>query len=132
MAMFAALLAAASLGATLFFSAVIAPSVFQALDEKQAGQFLRLTFPKYFAVNGFIALLAALAAFQPVASGVLLVCAVAMFAVRQFAIPVINEARDAAVAGTPGRSANSTGGIVRRLLSTLWRWPCSPARSIFW
>jgi hypothetical protein len=94
-----ALLAAASLGAMLFFSAVIAPVVFQVLDERAAGQFLRTMFPKYFAVNGLIALFAAALAFRPLESGLLVLCAGLMLGVRQFVIPVINSARDAMVSG---------------------------------
>ena len=32
----------------IFFSAVIAPTVFSAVDEKNAGLFLRAFFPKYY------------------------------------------------------------------------------------
>ena len=35
-------------GSIIFFSAIIAPTVFKALDEKNAGIFLRAFFPKYY------------------------------------------------------------------------------------
>lgn len=100
-----ALLAAASLGAMLFFSAVIAPTVFHVLDERAAGRFLRTMFPKYFAVNGVIALLAAALAFRPLESGLLALCGALMIGVRQFVIPIINDARDAVVTGDPAAKA---------------------------
>ncbi|MDX2264852.1 MAG: DUF4149 domain-containing protein [Hyphomicrobiales bacterium] len=100
-----ALLAAASLGAMLFFSAVIAPSVFQVLDEQAAGRFLRAIFPRYFAVNGLMALLAAALALRPLESGVLVLCAALMLGVRRFVIPIIKEARDAATAGDKAANA---------------------------
>ena len=34
-------------GTIIFFSAVVAPTVFKSLDEKEAGVFLRAFFPKY-------------------------------------------------------------------------------------
>ena len=38
----------------IFFSAVIAPTVFSAVDEKNAGLFLRAFFPKYYYFGMFI------------------------------------------------------------------------------
>ena len=35
-------------GSIIFFSAIIAPTVFKVLDEKSAGLFLRAFFPKYY------------------------------------------------------------------------------------
>lgn len=94
-----ALLASASLGSMLFFSTVIAPTVFQVLDKRAAGQFLRNMFPKYFVVNGLIALFAAVLAFRPLESALLALCAALMIGVRQFVIPIINHARDAMLTG---------------------------------
>ena len=36
------------IGVIVFFSAIIAPTVFKTLDEKSAGVFLRAFFPKYY------------------------------------------------------------------------------------
>ena len=41
-----------TLGSMLFFGAVVAPAVFTALDEKPAGQFLRLLFPRIYLFCG--------------------------------------------------------------------------------
>lgn len=89
----------------LFFSAVIAPAVFRVLDERAAGQFLRAMFPKYFAVNGLIALLSAALAFRPLESAILVLCAALMLGVQRFIIPVINNARDAMAAGDAAAKA---------------------------
>jgi hypothetical protein len=35
-------------GTIIFFSAVVAPTVFKSLDEREAGVFLRAFFPKYY------------------------------------------------------------------------------------
>ncbi|MEO1264915.1 MAG: DUF4149 domain-containing protein [Pseudomonadota bacterium] len=102
MAEFAIALSAASLGAMLFFSAVIAPTVFQALPEADAGKFLRAVFPRYFLINGQAA---ALVAFALLFSGEVLIAlitaaaAALMIAVRFYAIPIINDARDRSLEG---------------------------------
>lgn len=101
----AAVVIAGSLGAMIFFSAAIAPTVFQALPEDHAGNFLRAIFPKYFMINGLLAGVAALMlmiAGLPVLGVVLVIAAAAMFAVRYLAIPRINAARDASLAGDSG------------------------------
>lgn len=99
MTQLAALLASASLGAIMFFSAAIAPTIFQALPEKEVGKSLRAVFPKYFLVNGIVAAVAGLLAAEPLPSALLLASAATMIVVRFGAISVINQARDAMVAG---------------------------------
>ncbi len=97
-----AVLSAASLGAMLFFSAAIAPTVFQALPEAEAGQFLRAIFPRYFLINGEVIGLAAIIALFSGFVFLALAMAVAaalMIAVRYYAIPLINDARDRSMAG---------------------------------
>ncbi|MEM7776339.1 MAG: DUF4149 domain-containing protein [Pseudomonadota bacterium] len=95
----AVLFAAASLGAMLFFSIFIAPTVFRVLTEEDGGRLLRAVFPKYFMANGVLALAAGLAAVRPLESTIFALCGAAMLAIRFFAIPTINAARDAMVAG---------------------------------
>ncbi|MEM9357292.1 MAG: DUF4149 domain-containing protein [Pseudomonadota bacterium] len=95
----AALFAAASLGAMLFFSIFTAPTVFRVLTEEDGGRLLRAVFPKYFMANGVLALAAGLAAARPLESTIFALCGAAMLAIRFFAIPTINAARDAMVAG---------------------------------
>ena len=41
-------------GVIIFFSAVVAPTVFKSLGEKEAGMFLRAFFPKYYIFGGVI------------------------------------------------------------------------------
>ncbi|MEO1793339.1 MAG: DUF4149 domain-containing protein [Pseudomonadota bacterium] len=97
-----AVLSAASLGAMLFFSAAIAPTVFQALPEAEAGKFLRAFFPRYFLINGEVIGLAAIMALfngRVLLSLAMAASAALMIAVRFYAIPIINDARDRATAG---------------------------------
>ncbi len=95
----AILVLAASLGAMLYFSGVVAPMLFRTLDEAAAGKFLRRMFPIYFLVNGIAALIAAALLADPILSSALGAVGLAMLWCRFSAIPVINAARDAAVGG---------------------------------
>ncbi|MEL6373071.1 MAG: DUF4149 domain-containing protein [Pseudomonadota bacterium] len=98
----AALIAMASLGGMLFFSAVVTPSLFHALNAEQAGRFLRFVFPRYFLVHGAMAAIAgvlALSASAFVAAGLMFAAACILFATRAFAVPIINASRDAMMAG---------------------------------
>ncbi|MEM6496564.1 MAG: DUF4149 domain-containing protein [Pseudomonadota bacterium] len=95
----AAAIAIASLGAMLFFSAAIAPTVFQSLPETHAGTFLRAVFPRYFLINGAAAVVAGLIAMDVTASSILIISGLAMLAIRYAAIPIINEARDQMLTG---------------------------------
>jgi hypothetical protein len=83
----------------LFFSAVTTPAVFRTVPAASSGTFLRAVFPTYFLVNGALAAAAGLLAMHVIATPLLLLAAAAMLAVRFGAIPVINAARDAMVAG---------------------------------
>jgi len=98
----AVLIATASLGAMLFFSAVVAPTVFQALPADHASHFLRAVFPKYFSINGIAAIAAGLIAVDALVSPILISAGIAMIGVHYFVIPIINEARDRMLAGTAG------------------------------
>ncbi|MGI9523480.1 MAG: DUF4149 domain-containing protein [Hyphomicrobiaceae bacterium] len=60
----AAILTSASVGAMLFFSSVIAPTVFQVIPEEQAGSVLRAVFPRYFLISGSAAVAAGLIAME--------------------------------------------------------------------
>ena len=86
-------------GVIVFFSSVIAPTVFSAVDEKNAGLFLRAFFPKYYIFGIIIALLAIISAilfeptFNPLELGMILVILV-MFIISRLMIPSINKARD--------------------------------------
>ena len=87
------------IGVIVFFSAIIAPTVFKTLDEKSAGVFLRAFFPKYYLfaiVIGFAAL-ALIMIFNIEMSNILYIAIVSMTIlsiISRFMIPIINNARD--------------------------------------
>ena len=91
-------------GSIIFFSAIIAPTVFKVLDEKSAGLFLRAFFPKYYIFGLIIGGLSLVLIFLlniPV-NTVLLALLIAMIALTvtsKLMIPVINAARDMGEAG---------------------------------
>jgi pheromone shutdown protein TraB len=93
------LLVAASLGAMLFFTAVIAPMVFRVVPAEHAGHFLRAFFPQYFLVNGVLAAAAGILAAHGLVTPILMTAAAAMLVVYFGAIPVINRARDKMASG---------------------------------
>ena len=84
-------------GVIIFFSAVVAPTVFKSLEEREAGVFLRAFFPKYY-IFGIVLGIASLGIlmFMPV-SATLIYAIVAMTLLTvlgRMSIPVINNARD--------------------------------------
>ena len=86
-------------GVIVFFSAIIAPTVFKTLDEKSAGVFLRAFFPKYylFAIVIGLAALALIMIFNIEMSNILYIAIVSMTIlsiISRFMIPIINNARD--------------------------------------
>lgn len=101
----AAMIAAASLGAMIFFSAVVAPTVFKVLPEASAGQFLRALFPRYFLVNGLVAVVAGVIAWRTVESVLLVASGVLLLILRVVVVPIINAARDAMQAGQSGAAS---------------------------
>jgi len=86
-------------GVIIFFSSVIAPTIFSSVDEKNAGLFLRAFFPKYYIFGIIIALLAIISAilleptFNPLELGMILAI-LSMFIISRLMIPSINKARD--------------------------------------
>ena len=87
------------IGVIVFFSAIIAPTVFKTLDEKSAGVFLRAFFPKYylFAIVIGLAALALIMIFDIKVSNILYIAIVSMTIlsiISRFMIPMINNARD--------------------------------------
>ena len=86
-------LLAATLGIMLFSSAIVAPAIFAKLGAEAAGPLLRAFWPRYYAVNAVLALVAAyFAAFDYVA--LLAVSVTVMMAVSLLATPSLNRARD--------------------------------------
>lgn len=88
-------------GSIIFFSAIIAPTVFKALDEKNAGIFLRAFFPKYYIfgiILGFIALILGIKAMSLILVSMVLAM-ILLSIISRLMIPVINAARDMGVEG---------------------------------
>ena len=93
---------AAIIGFMVFFSAVVAQSVFKTLSQKAAGAFLRVLFPRMFIFGLFLSLAAsAIAAYDGLEQMALLSITIATgFAVNAFAVtPIINKHRDAMLEG---------------------------------
>jgi hypothetical protein len=84
-------------GVIIFFSAVVAPTVFKSLEEREAGVFLRAFFPKYYIfgiVLGIVSVVTLM--FMPI-NAILTYAIVAMTALTllgRMSIPIINNARD--------------------------------------
>ncbi|MEO1205870.1 MAG: DUF4149 domain-containing protein [Pseudomonadota bacterium] len=94
--------AALIVGAMLFFSAVIAPLVFQVLKADDAGRFLRAMFPLYYLVLGVVAAFGAviaLVAGQTLATWLFAITSALLLASRFIAVPIINAARDKMLTG---------------------------------
>jgi len=84
---------AAALGIMLFSSAIVAPAIFAKLGADTAGPLLRAFWPRYYAVNALLALVAAyFADFGYVA--LLAVSVTAMMVVSLLATPWLNRVRD--------------------------------------
>ena len=84
-------------GTIIFFSAVVAPTVFKSLDEKDAGVFLRAFFPKYY-IFGIVLGVASIIylLFSPVHSHLLysIIAMTVLTILGRMSIPIINKARD--------------------------------------
>ncbi|KPK61482.1 MAG: hypothetical protein AMJ59_00155 [Gammaproteobacteria bacterium SG8_31] len=98
MAELALSLVAATIGAMLFFGAVVAPTAFRTLGEQIAGPFVRALFPKYYLVFSVTTATAAVAAFlarAPVSGLALLLVAGGFIYAFTLLMPSISRARDA-------------------------------------
>ena len=93
---------AAIIGFMVFFSAVVAQSVFKTLSQKAAGAFLRVLFPRMFIFGLILSLMAsAAAAYDGVAEMALLSIFISTgFVLNAFVVtPIINKQRDAMLEG---------------------------------
>jgi hypothetical protein len=93
---------AAIIGFIVFFSAVVAQSVFKTLSQKAAGAFLRVLFPRMFIFGLILSLMAsAVAAYDGVAEMALLSIFISTgFVLNAFVVtPIINKQRDAMLEG---------------------------------
>ena len=93
---------AAIIGFMVFFSAVVAQSVFKTLSQKAAGAFLRVLFPRMFIFGLILSLIASsVAAYEGVAEVALLSIFISTgFVLNAFVVtPIINKQRDAMLEG---------------------------------
>ena len=88
-------------GSIIFFSAIIAPTIFKSVDEKNAGYFLRAFFPKYYyfgVIMGFfsvlILILNDLIGAMNYQLILMLVSMIILSIISLKLIPLINNARD--------------------------------------
>ena len=84
------------LGGLIFFSGLVAPSVFTSLDEKNARIFLRGIFPKLYLFAGIFSLFISLILFfiNNFLSFIFFIITIGYFYSRQFLMLKINEASD--------------------------------------
>ena len=84
-------------GVIIFFSAVVAPTVFKSLEEREAGVFLRAFFPKYY-IFGIVLGIASVIVLMIMPISVILTYAISAMTLLtilgRMSIPVINNARD--------------------------------------
>jgi len=87
-------------GVIIFFSAVVAPTVFKSLEEKEAGVFLRAFFPKYYNFGILLGIAGLICIFIMGDMDSLLLGLIAFMTILTISgklmIPVINNARDTA------------------------------------
>tara|TARA_Y100000817_G_C16646368_1_gene450723 strand:+ start:60 stop:458 length:399 start_codon:yes stop_codon:yes gene_type:complete len=86
----------------IFFSAVIAPTVFKAVDENSAGLFLRAFFPKYYYFGiflGAVSLALGIAQSLGIMGLIIISLMILLTIISIYLIPLINDARDSEEAG---------------------------------
>ena len=84
------------IGSIIFFSSIIAPTVFKSLDEKSAGLFLRAFFPKYYVfgiIIGVLAIVIDVKSHDNLAF-LLIGSMIVLSFISRGLIPMINNARD--------------------------------------
>jgi Domain of unknown function (DUF4149) len=86
-------LVAASLGVMLFFTVLVAPSIFVVLPAEWAAVYVRAFFPKYYRTLGIVAVIASFLSGKPAESVALLIGAV-IFIFSLWLTPKINHAKD--------------------------------------
>jgi len=86
-------LVAASLGVMLFFTVLVAPSIFVVLPAEWAATYVRAFFPKYYRTLGIVAVLAAILSSKQ-AEAIALLIGAALFGISLWLTPKINDAKD--------------------------------------
>ena len=89
------------LGGMVFFAAVATPTAFKALPKEMSRAYIRAIFPRYYALMGALAFLAAvtLALEHPSLALLMALVTVGFVVSRQVLMPLINKWRDAGLAG---------------------------------
>jgi hypothetical protein len=85
---------AGMIGIMLFFTVVVAPTVFKVLPVEWSGKYVRHFFPKYYASLGILCLIAALASRDSQALVILLISALLFAFLRFYFTHQINRAKD--------------------------------------
>ena len=102
-------------GGMAFFSGVVAPVVFKALDTENGGRFLRAIFPVYYLYMGVLSIVAMVLLYLDARrfdSSVLALIAAGFLFALFVLVPHINQVRDAARAGD-GQAEKSFGRLHR-------------------
>ena len=84
-------------GVIIFFSAVVAPTVFKSLEEREAGVFLRAFFPKYYIFGILLGIVSGvILMFMPVNVDLTyaIIAMTLLTVLGRMSIPIINNARD--------------------------------------
>lgn len=90
------------LGAMVFFSGIVAPTVFTTLEPEPAARLIRRIFPRYYLVlilAGFIAAIAAAMAARWLPTLLFTLVAAGGLVARHGIMPAVNRARDAELTG---------------------------------
>ena len=113
------LITAANVGIMLFFSAVVAPTVFMVLPAEWSAVFVRKFFPRYFWFLGITSAIAAALHKLPLVQTTLGLCALVFFFSVLWLTPRINLARDKKATQTFNRLHFASVGLNLLLLAVM-------------
>ncbi|MAR78110.1 MAG: hypothetical protein CMD43_04105 [Gammaproteobacteria bacterium] len=109
------------IGSIIFFSSIIAPTVFKSLDEKSAGLFLRAFFPKYYVfgiIIGVLAIVIDIKSHDNLAF-LLIGSMIVLSFISRGLIPMINNARDMGDTGKDKFKKLHTFSVVLNVVTLL-------------
>lgn len=109
------------IGSIIFFSSIIAPTVFKSLDEKSAGLFLRAFFPKYYVfgiIIGVLAIMIDIKSHDNLAF-LLIGSMIVLSFISRGLIPMINNARDMGDTGKDKFKKLHTFSVVLNVVTLL-------------
>ena len=109
------------IGSIIFFSSIIAPTVFKSLDEKSAGLFLRAFFPKYYVfgiIIGVLAIVIDVKSHDNLAF-LLIGSMIVLSFISRGLIPMINNARDMGDTGKDKFKKLHTFSVVLNVVTLL-------------